>query len=790
MPIAECPSLEDLEAWAAGRGTPADLQRVDDHVAVCSACLERLDAQAVGSGFLDHARTALKDPESRVDSATCPTIPGFEICREIGRGGMGVVYEATQTALNRTVALKVLPSVVATLSATAAARFRDEATAAAGLRHDHIVSVFDFGTCEGAYYYAMELIDGMSLRDVISRGAGASKRDDTETQTAVSPSDQSARSGQPCIPPADGVHEGDVIADAIVSNASAYYHRVAGWVRDAADALHFAHERGIIHRDIKPGNLILARNGRLMVVDFGLAKRTDAPSITLSGSPIGTPRYMSPEQTLAGTAPVDCRTDVYSLGVTMYELLTLVPAIAGGNDSDVIANVRDAEPTRPRKIRRSIPPELETICLKAMEKVPGARYPTAAALAEDIRRHLGGLPIMAKPSGPAERLWKCIKRYRAAVVLVLTLSTAAACAFLLWNSIGQTKRVVDQATVEHCNHLAETGNNLIRVGDWGGAEAAFREAMALCPDDALAPAELARMMKEQYNSLQDKEPALLEEAIRLCETALSLDLQKGERDDVLNTKGVALKKLGRYDAAIETYKLAADLDQTNPDPIINLGTVSALKHDLDAALSWYDQAERMLAERSAQPVPAYRCVGLHHNIGAVLLLRGDVSAGEHLRLAESCASEHAATLVLLARYCLTLGDRQNHAVDYANRADVFAGSQSATAKRMHALACLREGDYDRAIRQARLALGLEDVAAFDHLILTIAHARLGDYGAASAELAQAEAAWPSWAGEPDADDGHAAFTADAPAGFLWFELAAELRALHAEAEALARTARP
>jgi len=193
---------------------------------------------------------------------------------------------------------------------------------------------------------------------------------------------------------------------------------------DAAEALHFAHDQNIIHRDIKPANFLITMDHRIMVADFGLAKTAGERSVTMTGSLIGTLRYMSPEQAMAKRVRLDHRTDIYSLGVTMYELLTFQPAFPGNDEKEILGSIIAREPTSARKIDPHVPRELETICFKAMEKLPDARYDTARALADDLRRWSNDLPIAAKPPGVRVRVTKFLRRHRVAALAVAVSALA------------------------------------------------------------------------------------------------------------------------------------------------------------------------------------------------------------------------------------------------------------------------------------------------------------------------------------------------------------------------------
>jgi hypothetical protein len=304
---------------------------------------------------------------------TAPTMLGeFRILREVGRGGMGVVYEAEQTSLRRRVALKVLRfGVVA--DEEAIRRFRVEAETVARLHHTNIVPIFAVGTEHDVSYYAMQFIEGQSLADVL---------------------DESVRTGRPI--PCDDV---------------------ARWGLQAAEALAHAHLRRVIHRDIKPSNLLIDAEGVVWLTDFGLAKREDEVTLTLSGVLMGTPRYMSPEQAEAMKRPVDHRTDLYSLGASLYELATGRPVFDSASPHDVIMKVLTTDPVAPRSVRAGIPKDLETILLTCLAKEPGHRYATATALAEDLRAFLAGRSIKARRTPVWEKTARWVKKQKKSVAI-------------------------------------------------------------------------------------------------------------------------------------------------------------------------------------------------------------------------------------------------------------------------------------------------------------------------------------------------------------------------------------
>jgi serine/threonine protein kinase/tetratricopeptide (TPR) repeat protein len=347
----------------------------------------------------------------------------FEIGSEIGRGGMGVVYEATQISLQRKVALKVLP-FAAMWDHKQIARFQNEAQAAAQLQHANIVPVFAVGQERGVHFYAMQLIQGRSLDQVLGelrREAG--KETPSSEQCLVSTVSMEST-----------VHS--ELSSEHAAGQSRYCRAIAGLGIQAANALQYAHECGVIHRDVKPSNLLVDHRNKLWITDFGLARVQDSPGVTVTGDVVGTLRYMSPEQAMGNQALVDPRSDIYSLGATLYELLTLRPAFDGDERQAVLHAIGNQEPTPPRAISPAIPLDLETIVLQAMAKSRDERYATAQQFADDLNRFLEGKPTLARRPTLADRASKWVRRHRvvvslAAVFLLILTIVSTTGAFLL-----------------------------------------------------------------------------------------------------------------------------------------------------------------------------------------------------------------------------------------------------------------------------------------------------------------------------------------------------------------------
>lgn len=291
----------------------------------------------------------------------------YELLDEIARGGMGVVYKARQKSLHRIVALKLILS--GQLASTdEIQRFRTEAEAAANLDHPGIVPIYEVGEREGQHYFSMGYIEGQSLAARISDGP---------------------------LPPREA----------------------AATVRSVAEAVHYAHQAGVIHRDLKPANILLDRAGHPRVTDFGLAKRVKGDShLTGTGQVLGTPSYMPPEQAGGAAGRIGPAADVYALGAVLYALLTGRPPFYAANPLDTLVQVLHEEPVSPRQLNAHVPRDMETISLKCLEKDASRRYATAQDLAEELGRYLAGEPIQARPISPDERLWRWCRRNPARAV--------------------------------------------------------------------------------------------------------------------------------------------------------------------------------------------------------------------------------------------------------------------------------------------------------------------------------------------------------------------------------------
>ncbi len=384
-----------------------------------------------------------------------PLLPGYEVIEAVGRGGMGVVYRARQTSLNRVVALKVILSGEHA-SAEERLRFRREAEAVARLQHPNVVQVYEVGEHDGRTFLALEFVDGPTLAQ---RCAGAPQ----EPRWA------------------------------------------AGVVEAVALAVQHAHGRGVIHRDLKPANVLLADGTTPKVADFGLARQAEAgQGQTRTGAVVGTPSYMAPEQALGESKRVGPAADVWALGAILYELLTGRPPFLGATPFDTLQQVVGAEPAAVRQLQPAAPRDLETVCLKCLHKDPQKRYASAAALAEDLRRFRAGEPITARPAGPFERGWRWCLRNPA----VAGLLGAVAAALLTGAAVATGLAVYAGNEAARANAQAGRADEEAANARRGEESALANEQKAVQEkqkaDRALARAEEERKKKEAAEDLKQR----------------------------------------------------------------------------------------------------------------------------------------------------------------------------------------------------------------------------------------------------------------------------------------------
>ncbi len=397
----------------------------------------------------------LSDNESSSQFAEDPNdqnllrIDEFELRQELGRGGMGIVYEAFQPSVNRRVALKILP-FAALLDPEQIRRFRFEAEVAAKLDHPNIVNVFSAGRDpnRNIYYFAMEYVEGPTVAEVIehmrgrhgsdSPGALATNGGDTTIGDINGPSDLNPPMGTPQST-GSSLDETHLSVHGFISpgedhGGKGYIRAVAALIAKAARGLDYAHRVGVIHRDIKPGNLMIDDDGEVIITDFGLAHIECDVHLTNTFKMMGTLPYMSPEQAFSQRATFDHRSDIYSLGATLYELLTLRRLVAAPDPPSILRAIAETQPPSPRKLNHAIPRDLERIVSKATEKDPLDRYSTAEEFAEDLERFLTGQPTIANPPSVFRRSQRWLKQPSRVFLLVGTLVIAMATVLLgVWS---------------------------------------------------------------------------------------------------------------------------------------------------------------------------------------------------------------------------------------------------------------------------------------------------------------------------------------------------------------------
>jgi serine/threonine protein kinase len=414
-------------------------------------------------------------------SASIPNRPAemaafgeYELLEEIGRGGMGIVYKARQRSLNRIVALKmVIPSRLT--SSSDLRRFQIEAEAAARLDHPNILSIYEVGEISGQPYYTMKWVEGGSLAKRIA---------DCRLPIGDSPDPRATAASPSSIPTRH-------------SSLITRHSELAGLMLKVAHAVAYAHEHGVLHRDLKPGNILLDTRGEPYVADFGLAKLMEQDTgLTQSQPLVGTPGYAAPEQLQGEARHVTTAADVYSLGAVLYELLTGKPPFRGPTPVETIRQAVDTEVKPPHTLNPAVDRDLETICLKCLNKDPRRRYASAQALAEDLDRWLAAEPILARPIGLAERAWLWCRRkpalagLSAALILTVVVGTTVAAWRIAaarqleklesyYASIGLADRYIKDGSIDRALDLLLKCPAQFRHWEWG-------YLMAQCHQDILS----------------------------------------------------------------------------------------------------------------------------------------------------------------------------------------------------------------------------------------------------------------------------------------------------------------
>jgi tetratricopeptide (TPR) repeat protein len=518
-----------------------------------------------------------KNQQDRTRVAERPTLAGYEILDVLGRGGMGIVYKARQVSLNRLVALKMVLAG-AHAGALQRARFATEAEAVARLQHPNIVQIYEVGEHDGLPYFSLEFVDGASLAQKIA--------------------------GKPQPP-----------------------REAAGLVELLAWAMAVAHGRGIIHRDLKPANVLLTETGTPKIADFGLAKRLEDDSAqTKSGTLLGTPSYMSPEQARGEIDAVGPLADLYSLGATLYELLTGRPPFAGPTILETLNQVRNEEPVPPMRLQPKCPRDLETIALKCLQKEPAKRYPDCEALADDLRRFLDGVPIKARPVSAAERTWRWCRRNPRVAALSglagLLLLVAVASLAMTAVRLGRDRLAVARSREGAGERLTQAAE-AVAGGNWRRAQDLLKWSDPVLDSHA----ELADMRSErdtletQVNTLAEFQK-LLDDARFACRFGSRPQKEEGRRycHELLTLYGEIEGRTGRGAAGLpplnveqqqsfkedvfEAFLTAAQVEQ-------DLASGAGKESELQAArqgLEWLNRAEQVLPGTRALHVHRAPCL--------------------------------------------------------------------------------------------------------------------------------------------------------------------------------------
>jgi serine/threonine protein kinase/Flp pilus assembly protein TadD len=757
--------IEAVEVYLAAleSGNPPDRNAyLAEHHEIAGVLAECLDALRFVHTATPRLQPQASEPASNLDLLQSAVPLGdFQIIREVGRGGMGVVYEAIQLSLGRHVALKVLPFAAA-LDVRQLQRFKNEAQAAAQLHHTNIIPVFDVGTDRGVHYYAMQYIEGQTLAALIKdmrRHAGLEE----DEPLGVSPS-TGDNSGQTVV----------ALTTEHSHTSHSSFRRITQLGIQAAEALQYAHDMNVIHRDIKPANLLVDTQGNLWVTDFGLAQAQTDTRLTLTGDMVGTLRYMSPEQALAQPVGVDHRSDLYSLGATLYELLTLEPAFNGRCRQELLRQITFDEPKPLRRINKAVPVELETIVLKAIAKSPAERYATAEDLADDMRRFLADQPIRARRPSWLDQTRKWTRRHRpvvwsSALAFLVSLTVLAGCVgWVVRDRAARRGKIAVE--VEAALEYAQLSQ---KEGKWTQAQVAANRAEALIQGAGTDPRlaeRVHRLLQELAEEEADRRIVDRLEELRLLQAEVKGDSYSLER--ALPDYRTAFENYGLLPAAM-TAEEASSFLRRKPGTVFRT-LVAALDHWL--ILARYKKApeaawlERVLvlsdSDAWRQRLRSARQNNDRHEMEQ---LARDVEAASqppeelfllHLGLRQRGAKEGAISLLQRAQDAFPsdfwinhdLGmalhecrpPRNEEAIRFLTVA-VALRPESAGARLNLGTALLEQGRFDEAVLAFRKAIECKHDYAMAHNNLGIALVRTGELEEAVASFARAVELRPNYA---------------------------------------------
>ncbi len=689
----------------------------------------------------------------------------YKIMKVLGEGGMGTVYLAQQEKpVRRRVALKLIKAGMDTRQVVA--RFEAEQQALALMNHPGIAKVFDVGTTEqGRPYFTMEHVPGLRITDYCDK-----QRLTTKERLEL--------------------------------------------FMQVCEAVQHAHQKAVIHRDIKPSNILVTiQDGKPVpkIIDFGVAKATEQrlterTLFTEQGQLVGTPEYMSPEQAEMTALDIDTRTDIYSLGVVLYELLAgALPfeptTLRHAGFAEIQRIIREEEPPKPSTkisslgdestsiahrrhtdrsaLARQLRGDLDWITLKAMEKDRTRRYASTTEFAADIQRHLHNEPVLASPPSLTYRFAKLVRRCPG-----LILGVTAVVAVVVLGLLLVTQRI--QKSHDDILAFVREGTLRTEAKQWGKAEAAFRQAIELDPHSPQAVLEYTRMKVHRFFDGPDTGHS--EKGVAVFLEQVHEEYQRGiklapDNPTGWNRLGIILKMMGRYVDAIKAYEKALSVRPSSYFAQVNIATAYALLRNLGRARTEFRRATEMAALATDEDDLPYAAQAWR-NLASLQLYRGKLEAAQkNAREALRRNPDDPYIHLILARVLLAQ-DGTQHDSDAANRAwyaDEASGGENPRAKRIFALAQLRNQKPEQAIAAANAALELNDLAEVNHLIKAIAQARLGRpeesrVSLEAASTARRENPWP--------DDG---YSVSAPKGFLWFDSKADMDSLREEAlAALAR----
>lgn len=622
-----------------GQAMEAYLKEFDQgHAPEIEAFLERFEDVAEplretleGLKYVTTARAELKpDHREKMEPlSSLKTLGDYRLVRELGRGGMGVVYEAEQISLGRHVALKVLP-MAAMLDEKHLIRFRNEARAAATLEHPHIVQVQAVGCERGVHFYAMQLVTGRTLAEVIEELKNQTDINEISSTSwspdgphqlvsssafdptvALTQSEDPLRSDAATATQFDTEPQTQVKTNGVHRFGKEFFRGVARIGKQAAEGLDHAHGHGVLHRDIKPANLMLDRQGETWITDFGLAHIEGDVGVTATGDILGTIRYMSPEQASGESTVVDQRSDIYSLGVTLYELVTLQPAFQEPRRGTLLKQIAEEDPRPPRRLNPAVPRELETIILKAMAKEAGQRYTTAQAMANDLQNFLDDRPIAARPPTLSQRCAKWSKRHRpwvasAALLFVgLTLSLAISTILIAQQrNAAQTAAANEKLQKEEANRQRDE-------------------------------ADKQRAEAEQQRQEAERQRQIAQENFERARDAVDKYLTRVSEEELLNAPGLQLLRKDLLELALKFYQEFAEeraedpyLDQELARALARVGQINGRLGNARQERAAYTKAHEIFRKLAAAnpgiPTFHFDLAKILHSVATV-----DRNAGQH-----------------------------------------------------------------------------------------------------------------------------------------------------------------